>query len=191
MRRKLLITALTIGGILVLTKISHAYPFPLKNKDKLIQILRYKYHLTQKQIDTIIELLPYIIEVSHKYGIDPSITLAVILQESRGNPIIVSWAGAIGLMQIMPSTARKICGLSKEELFNPYKNIECGVKYLAYLKKKAEYIKDFYAGYYAGEKAILYRKSTGRYPSYGKPPVYKVVEQFYDKYSTIKRIGVA
>ena len=56
-------------------------------------------------------------------------------QESCFDPKARSWAGACGLMQIMPSTADHL-GLSRSELFNPERNIEAAVRYIAELELK-------------------------------------------------------
>lgn len=55
---------------------------------------------------------------------------AVIQQESGYDPLAKSDAGAIGLMQIMPQTARD-CGVSAAELWEPDKNIRLGTRILA------------------------------------------------------------
>lgn len=54
---------------------------------------------------------------------------AQIMQESMFRPCAVSSCGALGLMQIMPGTGAEL-GFSKEDLFVPEKNIECGTLYL-------------------------------------------------------------
>jgi len=64
---------------------------------------------------------------SKKYNISSSIIKAVIKAESNFNPSVVSSAGAMGLMQLMPDTARS---LGVDEPFNAVENIEGGVKYL-------------------------------------------------------------
>ena len=53
-------------------------------------------------------------------------------QESTFDPQARSWAGACGLMQIMPSTADHL-GLSRANIFNPEQNIAAAVKYLGEL----------------------------------------------------------
>lgn len=68
--------------------------------------------------------------VADKYSIDPSLIHAVITTESNYNQGAVSRKGAMGLMQLMPSTA-SLMGVSNP--FRPEENIEGGTKYLRYL----------------------------------------------------------
>lgn len=58
----------------------------------------------------------------------PPIIQAIIQVESSGNPKALSKKGAIGLMQVMPSTGRSM-GYSKADLWNPKTNVEAGTKY--------------------------------------------------------------
>lgn len=67
---------------------------------------------------------------SIKYNIKPSVINAVITVESDWDPEAVSKKGAIGLMQLMPSTAKD---MQIEDPFNPEENIEGGTRYLRYL----------------------------------------------------------
>ncbi len=55
-------------------------------------------------------------------------------QESTFDPHAHSWAGACGLMQIMPSTADHL-GLSRSDLYNPEQNIAAAARYLAELER--------------------------------------------------------
>jgi soluble lytic murein transglycosylase-like protein len=103
------------------------------------------------------------------YGVDPKLIMAQMKQESGGNPQAVSSAGAIGLMQIMPETARVECGLTREQLFNPELNIQCGVKYL---RKLYDQFKDWrlaLAAYNAGPGAV---KKYGGIPPYRETKTY-------------------
>jgi membrane-bound lytic murein transglycosylase F len=69
-------------------------------------------------------------EEAEKLGWDWRLVAAIINQESKFNPNEVSWAGASGLMQLMPETGLRF---GAENLFNPTQNIKAGVKYLIYL----------------------------------------------------------
>lgn len=84
----------------------------------------------------------YIEKYSSKYDVDPFLVSAVIYEESRFRPAAYSKRGAIGLMQIIPSTANWISKyiyrekIKTSSLYQPEKNIELGVWYLNYLEKK-------------------------------------------------------
>jgi len=81
-----------------------------------------------------------------QYEIDPNLIAAIMLQESGGQPTVVSISGAVGLMQIMPRdgiASEFICGNhpcfknrpSMSELFKPDFNIDFGTQLLASLMK--------------------------------------------------------
>lgn len=92
-------------------------------------------------------------------SIDPCLAAAVMREESSFNPKVVSPTGAIGLMQIMPSTGRLIAkelgrDFEKNDLFAPEVNIEFGTWYLGHLLKRLN--NDLIltiAGYNAGPNA--------------------------------------
>jgi len=94
---------------------------------------------------------------SRKYGLDPYLVLAVIKTESAFRNFSVSDKGALGLMQVMPSTAFYVSEKDddidikhKKELFDPLTNTKIGISYLAYLVKKYNNIKHALVAYNMG-----------------------------------------
>ena len=75
----------------------------------------------------------YVQKSARKYEIEPELIHAVIRTESNGNNRAVSKKGAMGLMQLMPSTAND---MNVGNPFNPEENIEGGTRYLRYLIEK-------------------------------------------------------
>lgn len=67
-----------------------------------------------------------------QHGVDPALVRAVIHAESNFNPLARSRKGAMGLMQLMPKTAKDM-GIAVDDLTDPTQNIQGGVKYLAWL----------------------------------------------------------
>lgn len=92
-------------------------------------------------------------------GLDPLFVAAVIREESSYDPRARSWVGAIGLMQLMPETARKVAreaGLPLPDggLWEPSVNIPLGVSYLARLKGRFGQPLLAAAGYNAGPHRV-------------------------------------
>ena len=80
----------------------------------------------------------YVETEAEKHGVDPNLVHAVMRQESVFDPAIVSPAGAIGLMQIMPETGKTIASklatpFASDSLYNPAYNIAFGAYYLGEL----------------------------------------------------------
>lgn len=74
---------------------------------------------------------------ANKYNISYPLLLAVIQSESNGDPAAVSRAGALGLAQIMPATARDVTNdpaFREEELFHPDINLDIAAQYIHTIK---------------------------------------------------------
>ena len=67
-------------------------------------------------------------ELALDHGLAPSLVMAVVARESCFDPKALSRAGARGLMQLMPATARE---LGAGNAWNPFSNLDAGVRYLA------------------------------------------------------------
>lgn len=76
---------------------------------------------------------PIIAKASRRYGVDVGLIKAVIKAESNFNPQAVSHAGARGLMQLMPATARSL-GVS--DSFDPEQNVMAGSRFLSDMLKR-------------------------------------------------------
>jgi len=103
-------------------------------------------------IDKFQKFIPYVIVKSKENKVSLPFVLAVMKSESNFNPKAISHAGALGLMQLMPSTAKaeyqkiisgvKVASLNKRLIMHPEVNIILGIKYLQYLEETVQKIKD-------------------------------------------------
>ncbi len=92
-------------------------------------------------------LRPY----SVKWGLDPFLILAIIRQESAFNRFARSTAGARGLLQLMPGTAREIAKVRPHELYHPETNLRVGVQFFGRLLERFQgNVVHALAGYNAG-----------------------------------------
>jgi hypothetical protein len=101
-------------------------------------------------------------KTARKYDVDPLLVHAVIQVESGYNPVAISPAGARGLMQLIPSTARRF-GVSN--VFRVSDNLDGGVRYLRYLLDLFRDDRLAIAAYNAGEAAVMkYNFTIPPYP---------------------------
>jgi soluble lytic murein transglycosylase-like protein len=118
-----------------------------------------------------------IFEAGEKQGIDPRFLHAVIWQESKYQLRAKSHAGAQGLMQLMPDTAKRF---GCDDPHDPVENIEAGTKYLSWLLKRFDgNVALALAGYNAGEGSV--DKYDG-IPPYNETQNYvKIISKRYGK----------
>ncbi len=98
--------------------------------------------------------------VSRKYGISAEMIYAVIRAESSFNPMALSDKGAMGLMQVLPSTAREVAArinirwTDEKILWDPMTNLEVGTYYLHTLMDRFDSVEVALAAYNQGPNRI-------------------------------------
>jgi len=102
-----------------------------------------------------------------EHSLDPRLIHSVIRVESNYDPAAVSPKGALGLMQLIPDTARRF-GVA--DAFDPAANIEGGARYLRYLL-------DLFGGDYPLALAA-YNAGEGAVAKYGTVPPYKETQNY-------------
>ncbi len=121
---------------------------------------------------------PMILQAARRHGLDECLVTAVIKVESNFDPGAVSRKGALGLMQLMPDTARD---LRVRNCFDPGENLNGGVRHLRYL---LDYfngnLKLALAAYNAGRDAVLQYRGIPPYPE--TQQYVQLVLQYYDLY---------
>lgn len=130
-------------------------------------------------------------QISHTYSIDPLMILAVVAQESHGNPNARgrmqsgAFSGALGLMQIKLETAQKMAwrfGLrvnSEEDLLKPEVNVTVGTAYLIRLIGKYGNWKEALVAYNLGHSAV------DRLLERGQPLPMRYYERVISKYKRL------
>jgi soluble lytic murein transglycosylase len=122
---------LTIEDYLSLVRLGGRHNYPL-----------LKYPLAFKDIVT---------KCARAQKIDPFLIMAIMREESHFQRDVVSVAGALGIMQLMPATARSMATIkNNEELFDPEKNIRLGTNYFAKLLVQFKLSQYAIAAYNAG-----------------------------------------
>lgn len=125
-------------------------------------------------------------DIAGRYEISPRLIEAIIEHESGFDPKALSPKGAMGLMQLMPETAKRF---GVKDPFNPRDNIKGGVSYLDYLMKMFDGdLKLVLAAYNAGESAV---KQAAGVPPFKETEEYilKVMRQ-YKKFGAVQTPGI-
>jgi soluble lytic murein transglycosylase-like protein len=120
-------------------------------------------------------------ETAKLHGVDPLLVHSMIAVESGYNPFAISYKGAEGLMQLIPSTARRF---GVQNSFDSRDNISGGVRYLRHLLDLFQDKRLAVAAYNAGEHAVQ---------RYGGVPPYKETQNYVrlvgSKYDAARRVA--
>ncbi len=122
---------------------------------------------------------PVIEQVARQQGLPKELIHAVVTAESAYDPNAVSRAGAVGLMQLMPATARRYGVTNRRD---PVQNLQGGTRYLAELLRQFENnLVLALAAYNAGENAVI--RYHRRIPPFPETRRYvKKVLDYYRRY---------
>jgi len=131
------------------------------------------------------DLEPVIVRHSRKHRLHPALVRAVIKAESDFDPMAISRAGAVGLMQLMPQTASL---MDVQDVYNPDQNIGGGTRYLRQLLDRFNgNLPLALAAYNAGETAVERYQSL---PPFEETRLYvKKVLRYYRDFLFNERIS--
>ena len=155
-------------------KTGRSFSEELAEKKQASKLPEFPFHKAEQrtisvdQANKLAHYAPIIKSAAARHGVPLELICGVILHESGGNHRAVSPAGAKGLMQLMPQTARRF-GVSNS--FDPAQNIEGGTKYLRWLLDHFKgNVELTLAGYNAGEQSVA--KHGMRVPPFSETQKY-------------------
>jgi len=160
------LTPPVLGLIVLVLTIIPAYllsrPNAAQTAREMVSIARSEDSAEAATVEfSAVEIEAHIREVAIRYRISPLLVAAIVEAESEFNPRAVSRKGARGLMQLMPLTASS---LRVEDTFDPYKNIEGGVRHLRRLMNRFNgNLPLVLAAYNAGEQAVVVYRGVPPY----------------------------
>jgi soluble lytic murein transglycosylase len=170
MRRLLALGVVVAAAAAMVTWFAEAPPEP-------IQRLRYPLHYRG-----------IVRGHARNYRLDPTLLAAVIEAESKFDAAARSRSGAIGLMQLLPSTAQGIAvrtggvNFRRRDLFNPEINVRYGAWYLRHLLDKYDDERTALAAYNAGQNNV------DRWLAGGSDIRFKETRAYVDQVEKLKRI---
>ena len=151
------------------TRTAKASPHASASNDPNYSALARGRWISATEIDSAID------KAAKRHGVDPNLVRAVIKVESNFDPRAVSRKGAMGLMQLMPDTARK---LNVDNPFDPQQNVDAGVRHLKNLLTSYHGdVRLTLAAYNAGEMAVA---RAGGVPNF--PETRNYVQQITQRY---------
>ena len=164
-----LVTSLSV---MLYKEITHKPPIVQTKTETIVHmvsdpIIRGNFELEAKEINSSLNksklkhLLIYVNALCDDYGVNYEMVKAVIQTESSWDHKAVSESGAIGLMQILPSTAWDEFKTPKEDLYDPYVNVTVGIKYLSHLNQHFDDMDATLTAYSHGPTVT--RKYSSRY----------------------------
>ena len=138
--------------------IVHMVADPLIRGNFELESIEIKSTLNKSKLK---HLLIYINALCDEYAVDYDMVKAVIQTESSWNHKAVSTSGAIGLMQILPTTAMTEFNTPEQDLYDPYVNVTVGIKYLSHLNNHFDDINATLTAYSHGP--TITKKYSERY----------------------------